>query len=41
MHVGYADEATQRDIYGHLGPVVRPSRSDRTVADLAAGGVRA
>ncbi len=32
VHIGYADEASPKDIYGHLGPVIAPERLARTVA---------
>ena len=39
VHVGYAEQASPRDVYGHLGPVVAASRIERTVADLGRQGV--
>ena len=39
VHVGYAEQAAARDVYGHLGPVVAASRIERTVADLGRQGV--
>lgn len=39
VHIGYADQATPRDIYGHLGPVIAAERIEKTVADLKAQGV--
>jgi len=38
VHIGYADQASPRDVYGHLGPVVAPVRLEQTVRDLAARG---
>lgn len=39
VHVGYADKARPRDIYGHLGPVIAAGRLAKTVADLREQGV--
>ena len=39
VHIGYADQASPRDVYGHLGPAVAPVRLPQTVADLSAEGV--
>ena len=44
VHIGYADQASPRDVYGHLGPVIAPVRLERTVASLRGhkvGGVMA
>lgn len=38
VHIGYADAASPRDIYGHLGPVVAATRLEKTVAALEAHG---
>ena len=38
VHIGYAERATPRDVYGHLGPVVAADRLERTVAALARHG---
>lgn len=40
VHIGYADQATPRDVYGHLGPVIAPARLEKTVHDLARHGCR-
>lgn len=39
VHISYAEEASPRDMYGHLGPVIAADRLERTVRDLAAQGV--
>jgi hypothetical protein len=39
VHIGYADQANPRDIYGHLGPVIAAERLQKTVAELKAQGV--
>jgi hypothetical protein len=39
VHIGYADQAQPRDIYGHLGPVIAPTRIPETIATLKAHGV--
>lgn len=39
VHISYAEEASPRDPYGHLGPVIAADRLERTVADLRAQGV--
>lgn len=39
VHIGYADQAAPRDVYGRLGPVVAPQRLAKTVADLRGQGV--
>jgi hypothetical protein len=39
VHIGYADQANPRDIYGHFGPVAAPLRLPETVEHLAASGV--
>jgi len=38
VHIGYADQASPRDVYGHLGPVIAPARLEKTVRDLAGHG---
>jgi len=38
VHIGYAEEASPRDVYGHLGPVIAADRLTQTVADLRAHG---
>ncbi|GAB6186609.1 hypothetical protein [Thermopirellula anaerolimosa] len=38
VHIGYADQAQPRDVYGHFGPVVAPNRLEKTVRDLVASG---
>ncbi len=38
VHIGYAEEATPRDVYGHLGPVIAAARLEETVARLKAHG---
>jgi len=38
VHIGYAEQASPRDVYGHLGPVVAASRLEKTVRDLASRG---
>jgi hypothetical protein len=35
VHIGYADQASPRDVYGHFGPVVAPVRLAQTVSHLA------
>ncbi len=35
VHIGYADQATPRDVYGHLGPVIAAVRLPKTVHSLA------
>ena len=40
VHIGYADQASPRDVYGHLGPVIASTRLEKTVHDLAARGCR-
>ena len=39
VHIGYADQASPRDIYGHFGPVVAAVRLPQTVSHLSASGV--
>ncbi|MGQ9732082.1 MAG: hypothetical protein ACUVX8_12515 [Candidatus Zipacnadales bacterium] len=34
VHIGYADQANPRDVYGHLGPVIAPTRLEQTVSAL-------
>ncbi|MHB9032892.1 MAG: hypothetical protein ACYC6L_07580 [Anaerolineae bacterium] len=34
VHIGYADQAEPRDVYGTWGPVVATDRLERTVSDL-------
>lgn len=41
VHIGYADQAQPRDVYGHFGPVIAPIRLEKTVHDLAASGCTA
>jgi len=38
VHIGYAEEASPRDVYGHLGPVIAADRLQRTVAALGKHG---
>jgi len=38
VHIGYADQAAPRDLYGHLGPVIAAERLAHTVAALRAHG---
>lgn len=38
VHIGYADQAQPRDVYGTWGPVAAPARIENTVRDLEAGG---
>jgi hypothetical protein len=38
VHIGYAEQANPRDVYGHLGPVIAADRLARTIADLEAHG---
>jgi hypothetical protein len=38
VHIGYAEEASPRDTYGHLGPVIAADRLEKTVAALGAHG---
>ncbi|MCB1104682.1 MAG: hypothetical protein KDK74_08130 [Cephaloticoccus sp.] len=35
VHIGYADAAEPRDLYGHLGPVIAAERLERTLNALA------
>jgi hypothetical protein len=39
VHISYAEQASPRDVYGHLGPIVAAQRLQQTVADLKAQGV--
>ena len=39
IHNGYADTASPRDIYGHLGPVIAPERLPQTLTTLKGHGV--
>ena len=39
VHISYAEQASPRDMYGHLGPIVAAERLEQTVADLKAQGV--
>ena len=39
VHISYAEQASPRDMYGHLGPIVAAERLQKTVADLKAQGV--
>lgn len=38
VHIGYAEDATPRDIYGQFGPVAAPERLQKTVDALKAHG---
>ena len=38
VHIGYAEQAEPRDIYGHLGPLMAATRIQKTVAALEAHG---
>ena len=38
VHIGYAEAASPRDMYGHLGPVIAAERLEHTVAALAKHG---
>ncbi len=38
VHIGYADQAEPRDVYGPWGPVIAPQRIPATVATLEAQG---
>ena len=38
VHIGYAEQAKPKDIYGHLGPVIAAERIQRTVDALTAHG---
>ncbi len=38
VHIGYAEQATPRDTYGHFGPVIAASRLEKTVRDLSSSG---
>jgi hypothetical protein len=39
VHIGYAEQASPKDPYGHLGPLIAAERLEKTVADLRAQGV--
>jgi len=39
VHISYAEQASPRDMYGHLGPIVAAERLQQTVIDLKAQGV--
>jgi hypothetical protein len=39
VHISYAEQASPRDMYGHLGPIVAAERLQQTVLDLKAQGV--
>ena len=39
VHISYAEQASPRDMYGHLGPIVAAERLQQTVKDLKAQGV--
>jgi len=39
VHISYAEQASPRDMYGHLGPIIAAERLQKTVADLKAQGV--
>ena len=41
VHISYAEQASPRDMYGHLGPVIAAARLQQTVTDLRAQGVTA
>lgn len=34
VHISYAEQASPRDMYGHLGPVIAAERIEQTVRDL-------
>jgi len=38
VHIGYAEQAQPRDLYGHLGPVIAADRLAKTLAALKAHG---
>ncbi len=38
VHIGYGEEASPRDVYGHLGPVIAAERLSQTVEDLRGHG---
>ncbi len=38
VHIGYAEEASPKDVYAHLGPVIAAKRIERTVAALKKHG---
>lgn len=38
VHIGYADAAEPRDLYGHLGPVIAAARLERTLVALEKRG---
>lgn len=39
LHIGYADKATPRDLYGLFGPMIASKRIPKTLRDLRAQGV--
>ena len=39
VHIGYADKAQPKDVYGHWGPVVAADRLEKTLIDLKKQGV--
>lgn len=39
VHIGYADQASPRDLYGLLGPMIASERLPKTLHDLQAQGV--
>lgn len=39
VHIGYAEQASPRDVYGMLGPVIAAKRLEATVRDLRKQGV--
>ena len=39
VHISYAEQASPRDMYGHLGPIIAAERLQQTVKDLKAQGV--
>ncbi|MCK4283953.1 MAG: hypothetical protein KAX44_06520 [Candidatus Brocadiae bacterium] len=40
VHIGYADAATPRDVYGPWGPTIAPNRLAKTASSLCEGGVQ-
>ncbi|MCC6696109.1 MAG: hypothetical protein IT365_10815 [Candidatus Hydrogenedentes bacterium] len=38
VHIGYAEEASPKDVYAHLGPVIAADRLERTIAALEQQG---
>ena len=39
IHIGYAEQASPRDMYGHFGPIIAAERIQQTMHDLKAQGV--